>query len=341
MPRLKSITIKGFKSIRSLENFELKNLNILIGGNGAGKSNFIEFFRVLVAFCKSALPENSAELFFKEIIVNGGSETFLYNGSKVTEDITASLAMDDSEYRIMFTPTVQNTFFATASMPKKNHEGKVAYFSEICREYHFHDTSRLSPLRKPADILDTAYLRPDGENIAPFLYEMKSSHKKHYDKIIRYIRLIAPFFYDFKFKEPVPGQVWLDWQQKNSDYPMKPYQFSDGTLRFIALATALLQPNPPAIMLIDEPELGLHPDAIGLVAELMKAASKKSQLVVATQSPALLDAFSPEDVVVVKREDGATVFKRLNKKEYNVWLDEFSLGDLWRRNIISGGAEHE
>ena len=341
MPRLNSITIKGFKSIRSLENFELKNLNILIGGNGAGKSNFIEFFRVILAHLKAGLPGNTIEAFDEEIIVNGGCHTFLHNGADVTPKITASLVMDDGEYTFTFTPTVQNTFFAKGSLPQSAYEREEANLAEICREYHFHDTSRFSPLRKPADIADAAYLRPDGENIAPFLYEMKSSHKKHYEKIIRYIRLIAPFFYDFKFKEPVPGQVWLDWQQKNSDYPMKPYQFSDGTLRFIALATALLQPNPPAIMLIDEPELGLHPDAIGLVAELMKMASKKSQLVVATQSPALLDAFSPEDVVVVKREDGATVFKRLNKKEYNVWLDEFSLGDLWRRNIISGGAEHE
>ncbi|WP_276819040.1 AAA family ATPase [Mailhella massiliensis] len=339
MPRLNSITIKGFKSIRSLENFELKNLNILIGGNGAGKSNFIEFFHLVLYFCRASLPGNSNELFFKEVLLNGGAENFLHNGSKVTEKIESSFTFDDKKYQYNFIPTVQNTFWATAQWP---HDSVgIAPLVEGCREYHFHDTSRLSPMRKSADLADVAYLRPDGKNLAPFLCKLKDSHPKHYQKIIRYIRLIAPFFYDFKFEPPVPGQVWLDWQQKNSDYPMKPYQFSDGTLRFIALATALLQPNPPAIMLIDEPELGLHPDAIGLVAELMKMASRKSQLVVATQSPALLDAFSPEDVVVVKREDGATVFKRLNKKEYNVWLDEFSLGDLWRRNIISGGAEHE
>lgn len=295
-------------------------------------------------FCLSArraCPENYIELFYKEIVINGGSEAFLHNGSAVTPQITSLFAMDNGEYSFTFTPTVQNTFFVEAIWPQEEHDGNETLFSESCREYHFHDTGRLSPLRRPADMMDTAYLRPDGENLAPFLLYMRSNHPRHYQKIIRYIRLVAPFFYDFHFNQPLEGQVWLDWKQKNSDYPMKPYHFSDGTLRFIALTTALLQPNPPSLMLIDEPELGLHPDAVGLVADLMKVASQKSQLVVATQSPALIDSFAPENVVIVRRKDGASVFERLKGEEYRVWLDEFSLGDLWRKNIIPGGAAHE
>ena len=118
-------------------------------------------------------------------------------------------------------------------------------------------------------------------------------------------------------------------------------RLSDGTLRFICLTTALLQPDPPSAIIIDEPELGLHPYAIEILAELIEATARKTQLIVSTQSPALLDYFEPKDIIIVNRKKGASVFERLNKEDLSTWLKDYSLGDLWRKNIIAGGPDYE
>ena len=122
---------------------------------------------------------------------------------------------------------------------------------------------------------------------------------------------------------------------------MQPYHFSDGTIRFICLATALIQPYYPSTIIVDEPELGLHPYAIDVLAELIKSASGETQVIISTQSPALVNNFEPEDIVIVDRKDGASTFTRLNKKELNNWLEEYALGELWVKNIFSGGPVHE
>ena len=106
-------------------------------------------------------------------------------------------------------------------------------------------------------------------------------------------------------------RIRLRWQQKGSDYPLTPHHLSDGTIRFICLTTALLQPEPPSTIILDEPEPGLHPYAIEILAELIKSSSKRMQVIVSTQSPSLVDYFEPEEIVVVNRKDGASNFKRL------------------------------
>jgi predicted ATPase len=121
---------------------------------------------------------------------------------------------------------------------------------------------------------------------------------------------------------------------------MQPYHLSDGSIRFICLVTALLQPNPPATLIIDEPELGLHPEAIRILGELINATSKRTQVIVATQSPLLIDQFAIEDIVVVNHKDGQSVFDRLDEKNFNQWLRDYSVGELWTKNVIQGGANY-
>ena len=199
-------------------------------------------------------------------------------------------------------------------------------------------------MRRSEITADNMRLRPDASNIAPFLLELRDNQLKCYEEVISTIRLVTPFFDDFLLKPRRNGEkekVNLSWKQKGSDYPMQPYHFSDGTIRFICLATALLQPNPPSTIVIDEPELGLHPYAIEILAELIQAASERTQVIVSTQSPPLIDYFSPEDIIVVNRKNGASVFKRLDAKELSHWLQDYSLGELWRKNIIAGGPVHE
>ncbi len=153
--------------------------------------------------------------------------------------------------------------------------------------------------------------------------------------------MVTPFFDNFILRPNRNEKVRLRWRQKGSDYPLKPHHLSDGTLRFICLTTALLQPDPPSTIIIDEPELGLHPYAIDILAELIEAASNRTQLIISTQSPALVDNFEPEDIIVVDRKKGASVFTRLDKEELSSWLEDYSLGDLWRKNVIAGGPTHE
>ena len=369
-----ALTIKGFKSIQSLEDFELTNLNILIGGNGAGKSNFIEFFRLLRAMMELPLPNLANASLQTYIEDGGGSDGYLFNGPKVTNQIEIETRFGCNGYRFKLVPTADGTFLIndearfyehntagwremgsgqkTPLLLKERKEKGVtgsandtSYIYDSISSwkiYHFHDTGKLAGMRRYETIDDTDYLRFDASNIAPFLYYLKEDGLSNaYQQIVDTIRLVTPFFDDFILKPNQNEKLRLLWRQKGSDYPLKPYHLSDGTIRFICLTTALLQPSPPSTIIIDEPELGLHPYAIEILAELIHSASQKTQLIISTQSPALVDYFTVENIVVVNRKKGASTFQHLNTSDLSIWLEDYSLGDLWRKNIATGGPAHE
>jgi len=370
---LDKLTIKGFKSIKSLEDFELTNLNILIGGNGAGKSNFIDFFRMLRAMMELPLPGLSSASLQAYIADGGGSDDFLFGGPKVTEQIEVEMLFGVNGYRFKLAPTTDETFLindearlytggttgwwemvsgnVTPKLLKEINDRGYAGGRSVAsyvyesisswKIYHFHDTSKFAPMRRFETIDDADYLRFDAANIAPFLLNLRDNELNVYQQIVETIRLVTPFFDDFILKPNRQEKVRLRWKQKGSDYPLKPHHLSDGTIRFICLTTALLQPDPPSTIIIDEPELGLHPYAIEILAELFQAASKRMQVIVSTQSPALVDCFDPQDVIVVNRRNGASDFARLDPDALSSWLEDYSLGDLWRKNILSGGPSHE
>jgi predicted ATPase len=360
---LDKLTIKGFKSIRELVDFELTNLNVVVGGNGAGKSNLISFFRMLRAFIDGNLNRYVRD--------NGGAGDILFNGRKVTEKMEFETMFGVRGFRFKLVPTPDNscaiedearyykhgttgwwelgdssdgTSLMVKEVKNKERDYKCSQpvFDAISswRIYHFHDTSATSAMRNYEIVEDNKVLRTDAANIGPFLYKLKEKHPKEYKDILNAIRLVTPFFDDFILEPRESGakkEVNLSWRQKGSDYPFQPYHLSDGSIRFICLATALLQPNPPSTIIVDEPELGLHPAAIAILAELIQVASEETQVIVATQSPALIDQFGVEDIIVVNREDGASTFKRLDEKDYSEWLKSYSVGELWIKNVISGG----
>jgi predicted ATPase len=370
---LDKLTIKGFKSIRSLENFELKKLNILIGGNGAGKSNLIDFFRLLRAMMELPLPGLASSNLAAYIEDGGSSTDFLHNGPKVTAQIEIETRFGSNGYRFKLAPTVNETFLindearyygggATGwwdlgsghTTPKlltdRNKRGasggrNVSYYIynaiSSWKIYHFHDTSKLAPMRRFESIDDNENLRFDAANIAPFLLKLKEDDSDTYQKIINTIQLAAPFFDDFVLRPNKQETVRLRWRQKGSDYPLKPHHLSDGTIRFICLATALLQPDPPSTIIIDEPELGLHPFALDVLAGLFRDVSTRTQLIVSTQSASLLNHFEPDEVVVVDRVQGASRFRRLDMESLAAWLEDFALGELWQKNVFDGGPSHE
>lgn len=356
--QLNKLTIKGFKSIQDVEAFQLNRLNILIGANGAGKSNFIALFRLL-----RAMGDQRLTAFVRE---QGGADSFFFHGPQVTGKIEIELFFGENGYRCEFTPSADERLILTEQVKLKtdwlrpesgNWEsnflnikfknqlpffgfGPVIQTLSDLVVYHFHDTSNTAPMRRSEIVQDTAYLRPDAANIAPFLLHLQEKNLQAYQEIVNAVRLVTPFFDDFLLQPMQRGAretVNLSWRQVGSDYPMQPYQLSDGTIRFICLATALLQSKLPTIIVIDKPELGLHPYAIAILAELIQSAATKTQLIIATQSPTLLDHFTPEDVIIVNRQDGASIFERLNADALQLWLEEYSLGELWQKNVIAGG----
>jgi predicted ATPase len=208
--------------------------------------------------------------------------------------------------------------------------------------YHFHDTSQIARVRQHCYIGDNRPLAADAGNLASVLYRLKRQNGgAAYSRIVKTIRMIAPFFDDFDL---VPDaeygkDIILNWRHVESSQIFGPHQLSDGTLRAMCLVTLLLQPEDelPGLIIVDEPELGLHPYALNVIASLFNKASHHAQVLVSTQSSSFLDNFTPEDIVVVGRDDKESTFRRLNAAELETWLDEYSLGEIWEKNVIQGG----
>ena len=338
---LSQLTIRGFKSIRNLENFHLNSLNLLIGANGSGKSNFISFFQML-----HEMMQKNLQMFIAE---NGGVNSFLFHGQKITKQIECELFFDIGAYFFTLEPAIDQKFLFnretihlnlsshpsgitrsldipssgyTESHLKSQKPGellgtkeeiaKIIYSSiQNWKVYQFHDTSSTAGMRQPCSIHDNKYFRTDASNLAAYLYLLKKTKPQNYERIRDLIRLAAPFFDDFILEPDAfdPNRIRLEWRETGSDFPFQVYQLSDGTLRFISLTTLLNQPIPPSTIIIDEPELGLHPYAISLLSEMFKLASEKSQLIVSTQSVTLVNQFEPKNIIVVEREKGESVFK--------------------------------
>ena len=203
--------------------------------------------------------------------------------------------------------------------------------------YQFHNTSDTARIRGKWTMYDNRFLKEDAGNIAPVLYRLRQTDMRCYQRIVDTIRLILPFFSDFDLN-PDYNNLLLGWRERNSDQVFNASQASDGMLRVVALVTLLLQPDQdlPDVLILDEPELGLHPYAINIVGGLIRAVATRIQVIVATQSMPLVDCFEPEDIVVVEREGRSSTFKRLDSEALGDWLDEYSISELWEKNVIGG-----
>ena len=360
------ITIEGFKSIKSIEKLPLTPVNVLVGANGSGKSNFIGAF-----FFLHEIREGRLQDYVRR---GGGAEQVLHFGSKITKEIRIHVSFRDevNQYKISLEPTEDDSFFVSAedvyywknknTYPNPYSEGiqpleggreagisnpkstKISHWVRLrlglFRLYHVHDTSSSSPMRKTSQVDDNAFLRPDGSNLAAFLFLLQEKHQDEYKLIRRTVQRVTPFFDDFLLR-PDPlneGTIRLAWKHKRSDQYFGAAALSDGTIRFIALATLFFMPSKykPAVIVVDEPELGLHPLAITMLASLVKQASVETQVILSTQSPLLLDHFQPEDVLVAERVDNRTQLARVDSSQLAEWLDDYSLGQLWEKNEFGG-----
>jgi len=214
----------------------------------------------------------------------------------------------------------------------------VMYYIKHWKVYHFHDTSKSSPMKQPCNINDYYSFAVDGGNLPAFLYFIKKNHINSYSKIVKTIQRVAPFFHDFILEPDIMNEdmIKLRWKHKGSDLYFDVNDFSDGSIRFICLTTLLLQPNLPTIILLDEPELGLHPFALQILASLFRIASNKTQIIASTQSSTFVDFFDIKDVIVADIKEDATLFNRLDNEEYKEWFEEYTVGEMWQKNLIGG-----
>jgi len=363
---LKKIQIQGYKSIQEMD-LELGKVNVLIGANGSGKSNFICFFKLL----RWMIQDLGQLQFF--IGKSGGANSILFNGAAITPQIKAELNFEtekgENDYFFrLFHADSDNLIFAEekyrfsnkeypsqadwTSLDAGHKEAKLINVATLsdnktaqiifklirnCAVYQFHNTSETANIRQRWSIEENRYLREDGGNLAPFLLRLKENEPIHYQRIVETISQIAPFFINFVL-EPVSNFVILQWRERQINLVFSSHQASDGTLRTMALVTLLLQPqnNLPDVLILDEPELGLHPYAINIIGGLIKSVSEHCQVIIATQSPQLIDCFEPEDIIVVERKNSRSDFKRLNSSVLEGWLEEYSLSELWNKNVIGG-----
>lgn len=387
----KRIKIHGFKSLKDID-FEMKPLNVLIGPNNGGKTNFLEFFEFLSKAAYEELQNSIARC--------GGFDSLLFAGyvnSKSIEDKKISWEID---FSIPFLPDEERDFSYKVTLasewpyssgasidnewlnknnlkermqkqtltplerslrggllgrslgkpgrPLKEGELTIAqapqdieiHLREYIRSWAIYEfsTATNSPLRREQSLKAGVRISPTGDNLAAVLHSMKErgEYREAYNEIIKTLKVAFPTLKDLRFPcEVSEGKIALRWEGEfKREFPAN--VLSDGVLKFLCLTTLLLSPDPPDLICIDEPEIGLHPQLIGLVAELLTAASERTQLIVTTHSPQLIKRLKPEDVVIVEKKDGATELRRLPPEELESWLKDFTLDELWLTGVIGG-----
>ncbi len=357
------VKIYGFKSIKDLD-IQLKRINILIGENGTGKSNFLQFFHLLKVLYSQRLQDFSQRSNIDKLFYFGRKITNEIYGKLLfvpdeeskdnnayfvrltyTEDDRLYIKQEGYGYRVNWNDDSYNFFVENALRESKLKTSELfrnkylqRYFDSF-GIYHFHDTSVNSPLRSASEINDNRFLRFDGGNLAAFLYMLMQRYQEEFRLIETTVRHTVRGFHSFDLSPDrlKPELIHLEWTDKaKPDVFFNEKHLSDGSLRFIALTTVFLQPYLPEIIIIDEPELGLHPFAIAKLAELIKyAAQRGAQVIISTQSATLVSHFEPEDIITVdKHTEGFTTFRRLEAKQLQNWLEDYSLGELWEKNVL-------
>jgi predicted ATPase len=363
MAKLNKIEIRGYRSIRSVE-LELRPLNVLIGPNGAGKSNFVSFFKMLNEMMGSRLQQY--------IATHGRAQSILHYGPKVTPQLEARLEFETDHgiygYAARLVHAAGDTLvFADETLTVRQRESVrpkvlelgaghqetriaeatketarvIRHLLNQCRVYHFHDTSPTARVRQHSYIHDNRWLMPDAGNLAAMLFAYRQTSSVAYRRIVSTVRKIMPEFDDFDL-EPSrlnPNDILLNWRKRGRDYLFGPHQISDGSLRAMAICTLFLQPEDdlPDVIILDEPELGLHPHALEIVAGLIRAVSTRTQVIAATQSQAFLNFFEPSEIITVEAQDGQSLFRRLEPEQLEDWLEDYTIGELWQRNVLGGG----
>ncbi len=370
-PNEPSPLLQGEGCVTNQLRFE--DITVLVGPNGAGKSTVTSFFDLLNFMTTSALQEYVGRQGGANSLLHyGAKRTPVMHAKLEFEDEDAQRR---SEYRIDLAYAADDSVIFTGETTEYHQAGHAQPRVELlgaghresalrdsaeggnntsrvllaplsrCRSYHFHDTSETARIRQSAYVEDNRYVRSDAGNLAAFLYGLKRNEatQPYYERIERTVQLAFPQLKAFSLepRQHNENTILLNWYACGyADYLLGPHQISDGALRFAALTTLLLQPpeNLPSLIVLDEPELGLHPHAIALLAEMLRGAAANAQVLVATQSPVLVNFFDLSQIRPIEHRKGRSVILDLDPKAYEEWLDEYSTGELWEKNIIGGNV---
>ena len=368
---LSKIRLSGFKSYGDAQEIEIRDINILIGANGAGKSNFISFLE-MISFLSTGGFRNY-------VAKNGFSRSILHHGNTSGKMIRGALSFSGDDTEDIYDFSIQASYGGGLYIDKEmisystsghefpyqkklmasgeesgltlaaENDASAKFILTLLQRstvFHFNDTTVNSKVRSPGYLYDNGYLRSDAGNLAAFLYRLKNTerYRKHYERIVSMLREVFPRFEDFVLEasamEGTDETIRLNWREQESEEVFGPHMLSDGTLRFIALATLLLQPADllPGVIIMDEPELGLHPYAIRVLGKMIHMASRYSRLILATQSSLLLNEFDCEDVLVTEYDyvHRSSVIRRLREQDLDAWLKDYSMGELWDKNVLGG-----
>ena len=369
MPRITKVSLTGFKSFKDKTDIALSNLNVIIGANGTGKSNLLSFFQLLGNALTRNLQGHILRYGGEHFLHNGRKKT---ERIKCAIEIATNNATDRYEIDLAFqapgrlfisreyieyrksgkdkpfTCEIKNNGYelglldfgeklGNSNNALRGTANAIKTMLQKIRAFQFHDTTDTARIRGGILRADCQYLKNDGGNLAAVLNMLKTTpeYLPFYNRIVRYVQKILPYFADFAIDGFPEKQdtVYLFWKKQGSDYILTPNQLSDGTIRFIALATLLLAPRKiqPDVIVIDEPELGLHPLAIRILANMIKQAAENLQILVATQSPLFLDFFNANDILVFEAPDETTRVKRLSQNELLSWVQEYTLSELWEK----------
>ena len=371
-PRIERLHVRGFRSLADVELCPTAGANVLIGANGSGKSNFVHFFNMLSWMLKSRrLAEFVSREGGADDQLHGGSDTTPRLDAEIA--IRTKTGRNDYRFSLVYAHPDQLLFSDEAYRCSRDdfeseavwnllgaghresqivsagqgYDGGLAASRKTaltvtslvrnCAAYQFHNAGSASNFKKAWDAGDHAYLRTDGGNLAAILYWLEHEDLDRYELICHHIRRVLPGFDCFQIEEQY-GRVALRWRSRLSDQTYGAHLTSDSSLRFFALATLLNLPGEmlPGVMVLDEPGLGLHPKAVTLVADMIRAIGEDREVILATQSPLLVDAFDLDEVFVLELRDGRTELTSPNSEQLQTWLDEFSVGELWQKNLLGG-----
>lgn len=369
---INSVRIRGFRSLADIQLTGLKRATVLIGANGAGKSNLIRFFEMLSWMIRSRRLGEFVER-------QGGADDQLFGGRATTAVIDADIRLQTgrgfSDYSFALAHGHPDRFFFTKEAFRFSEAGSdqdapwqnlesghreamileamdspedygvnpttarvIVNLLRNCAVFQFHDTSDTSAFKKKWDVDSYSHkLYPHGGNLAAVLYRLEQEDSRRYEWICSQISRVLPIFDRFSLSKRY-GRVFLSWQARGQEKTIGAHLTSDGSLRFFALATLLNLPSEmlPQVLLLDEPELGLHPKAVTLLGGMIKSLSADRQVIVATQSPLLVDAFDLDEIIVLDLKNGRTESQILDHDEYKNWLTDYTTGELWQKNLLGG-----
>ena len=366
---IESVRVRGFRSLADVEFSAMPRATVMIGANGSGKSNVIRFFEML----NWMIGERRLGEF---VARNGGADDQLHGGARRTPRMEAEITLRNNaglnRYKFALFHAHPDRFLfgdesfsfdmcdvdvqaewqhlgsghaearivkATIFAPYISQTARViSDLFRACAVYQFHDTSDTSNFKINWDAGDDSILRRDGGNLPALLRRLEREDAQRYEMICRQIGRILPGFDRFDIREAY-GKVALRWRAKRSDKTFGAHLTSDGSLRFFALATLLNLPSDmlPDIVMLDEPELGLHPAAVELVGGMVQSLAAERQVIVATQSPQLVSAFDLDEIFTLDLRDGETIARKLSADDYQTWLEDgFTAGQLWQKNLLGG-----